>query len=195
MPDSQSPVRIRLPSLLPRIVSVPLALVILQSGCGDGSSPPPLVSRLYVANALGNSITVYSPDETGDATPVATIHGPSTGINPPNGLALDHTRRIFLANLLGDSSITVYAADAAGDAAPVAVLAGPSTGLSQPHLLVFDVNRRLYASNIFQNSVTIFADGATGDATPVAILQGPHTGLDHPSGMTITGPSRGTVIP
>ena len=42
--------------------------------------------NLYVANTLGNSITVYAPGASGDAAPVATISGGHTGLNGPIGI-------------------------------------------------------------------------------------------------------------
>ena len=42
--------------------------------------------NLYVANTLGNSITVYAPGASGNAAPLATIGGGRTGLNGPVGI-------------------------------------------------------------------------------------------------------------
>jgi hypothetical protein len=84
--------------------------------------------RLYVANS--NSILIYAAGATGDATPVATIAGPSTGLAGAKTPAFDGTGRLYV--VISNTSITVYAAGATGDASPIATITGPSTGLSAP---------------------------------------------------------------
>src|SRR6266702_2438782 len=78
---------------------------------------------LYVANAGGNTITVYAAGASGNATPTATIAGGNTGLNVPVGIALDGAGNIYVTNL-NANSITVYAAGASGNATPTATIAG-----------------------------------------------------------------------
>jgi hypothetical protein len=100
--------------------------------------------KLYVANSgtgpPTSSITVYASGAHGNATPIATIMGDSTGLVQPKGVALDPAGRIYVVNgaTLGRPyQITVYAAGANGNVAPVATLAGNNTGLTAPSYLSF----------------------------------------------------------
>ncbi len=72
---------------------------------------------------------MYAPGANGNSVPLRTIYGPSTGLDGPNGVALDaadtlyvaNTRPIYVANTrLPGGSITVYAPGTGGNAAPLA---------------------------------------------------------------------------
>src|SRR6266571_871530 len=139
---------------------------------------------LYVANQVGNTITVYGPGASGDAAPTATIGGNSTGLNAPWGVALDAVGKVYVANANGNS-VTVYAAGANGDATPVATIFGGTTGLSFPTAVAVDASGRLYVANGVANSITVYAAGANGDATPVATILGGTTGLSFPVAITL----------
>ncbi len=139
---------------------------------------------LYVANQVGNTITVYAPGASGDAAPTATIGGNSTGLNAPWGVALDAVGKVYVANANGNS-VTVYAAGANGDATPVATIFGGTTGLSFPTAVAVDASGRLYVANGVANSITVYAAGASGDATPVATIAGATTGLSFPVAITL----------
>jgi sugar lactone lactonase YvrE len=101
--------------------------------------------RLYVANygtgaANNSSVTVFASGAHGNATPIATIKGDSTGLDQPVGIGLDAAGRIYVASSANNSHqyrITVYAHTANGNVAPLATVAGNSTGLSVPSHLSF----------------------------------------------------------
>jgi len=100
--------------------------------------------RIYVANsgtsAATSSITVYASGASGNATPIRTIAGAATGLDQPQGIALDGGQRIFAASSAFTSHlyrITVYPGNADGNVAPVLTLAGSNTGLSVPSQLSF----------------------------------------------------------
>lgn len=46
------------------------------------------MGRLYVVNATAPNITVYAAGATGDASPIATIAGPSTLLDGTLGIAV-----------------------------------------------------------------------------------------------------------
>ena len=69
-------------------------------------------------------MTEYAKGATGNAAPVATIAGANTGLDSPQGLALDRDGNLFLANSHGNS-VTAYAKGATGNAAPFATISGP----------------------------------------------------------------------
>jgi hypothetical protein len=54
-----------------------------------------VVGRLYVANSIGNSITVYPPNSAGAARPTQTIFGPATELQTPRRIAVDASRQIY----------------------------------------------------------------------------------------------------
>ncbi len=85
--------------------------------------------NLYVSNS--DSITVYAPGATGNAAPIRTISGASTGLSNPLGVAVDSAGHLYVANILG-SSITMYALGATGNVAPLRTVSGARTGLSRP---------------------------------------------------------------
>ena len=100
--------------------------------------------RIYVANsssgAATSRVTVYAATATGNATPVASISGDSTGLDQPTGITLGGAGDIYVASTAFTSNqyrITVYAGNANGNIAPLRTLAGINTGLSVPSHLSF----------------------------------------------------------
>src|SRR5438093_3173997 len=155
-----------------------------------------VTGKLYVANYVGNSITVYAAGASGNATPTATIAGGNTGLNFPDGVALDGAGNIYVINDFG-SSITVYAAAASGDATPAATIAGGNTGLSCPYGIAVDGAGNIYVSNanVFPlGSITVYGAGASGNVTPTATISGSNTRLNTPALITVV-PSGPTGIP
>jgi len=155
-------------------------LTFTATGTGGKAKP------LYVANFGNNSITVYSAGASGNATPTATIAGGNTGLNFPNGVALDGAGNIYAINDLG-SSITVYAAGASGNAPPTATIAGGNTGLGRPQGIALDAAGNIYVCNAFPASITVYAAGASGNATPTATIAGGNTGLVLPAAIALDG--------
>lgn len=100
--------------------------------------------RIYVTNASSgaatSSVTVYAATARGNATPIATIAGTNTGLDQPQGIALDPAGRIVVASSAFASHqyrITVYNGNANGNVPPLATIAGIKTGLSVPSHLSF----------------------------------------------------------
>ena len=149
-------------------------------------TPTVALKALYVANEFGNSITVYAPGASGNATPTATIAGGNTGLNFPFGMARDGAGNIYVANA-GSSTINVYAAGASGNATPTATIAGANTGLRSPAGMALDGAGNIYVTNFNASSITVFAAGASGNATPTATIAGGNTGLTFPIGMARDG--------
>jgi sugar lactone lactonase YvrE len=173
--------------------SVPL--VALLAACSSDSTAPRAATRLlYVADATSNEIWVFpaNAEKDVDAMPVRTIAGPHTGLNVPEGLALDAAGRLYVSNHNGNA-ITVYAPGASGDAPPVASIVGPSTRLQGPLGLAFDAAGRLYVANApgpGSGIIAVYAAGASGDAAPIAQIGGPSTGLDFPWGVAVDAAGR-----
>jgi len=143
-------------------------------------------NELIVANRFGVSVTIYARTASGNAAPLRTLQGPTTGLSSPIGLVVDLVNSELLVGNSGNASITVYARTASGNAAPLRTLQGPATGLSFPQALTVDaVNNELLLANGTSNSVTIYARTASGNTAPLRSLQGPATGLSSPSGLAV----------
>ena len=84
------------------------------------------MKRLALSIAL---ICAVALPTVGSATsaPLATI---STGINPPSGVALDSSGKVYVANY-GNNTVTVYAANPSGSvtSVPLATIGDGSKGI------------------------------------------------------------------
>lgn len=79
---------------------------------------------LYVADDIGQSVLVFAnaARAEGDIAPTRSIHGPSTRLRNPTGVALDLKHQEVWVSNLGNSSATVYPLMANGDASPLRVI-------------------------------------------------------------------------
>jgi HYDIN/CFA65/VesB-like, Ig-like domain len=137
-----------------------------------------------------DTVTVYSADSKGDATPSATISGPNTGLNRPVGIAVDHGGNIYVANQgpfsngSFASSVTVYPAGSNGDILPSATISGANTGLRDPSGITLDGSGNVYVANQGNNylgvdwTVAVYPAGSNGNVAPSATIGGSNTGLD-----------------
>jgi hypothetical protein len=80
--------------------------------------------ELYIANDIGQSVLVFAnaAKAQGDIAPARAIHGPSTRLRNPTGVALDLTHQELWVSNLGNSSATVYPLTADGDATPLRII-------------------------------------------------------------------------
>jgi DNA-binding beta-propeller fold protein YncE len=149
--------------------------------------------NIYVTNAatdsLGDRVTVYPAESTGQTVPSAIIVGPNTGLAFPAGIAVDSLGNIYVANSATDA-VTVYPKGSNGNMAPSATISGTNTGLNTPYGIAIDSNGLIYVANAggyegHNVSVTVYAAGATGNATPVTTIAGPLTQLARPKGVAV----------
>ncbi len=124
-------------------------------------------NEIFVSNfAYPNhsSITVYARTANGNAAPVRTISGNLTGLNAPDGIAVDTlNNEIFVANYLGNS-ITVYGRTANGNAAPlrtISILGGPVS------VAVDTINNEIFVANLDSSIITVYTRTASGTTAPV----------------------------
>ena len=131
--------------------------------------------NVYVANSEGGtnffgSITVYTNAQIAaipyegiaNIAPAATIVGPATGLNWPQGVAVDpDTGNLYVANLEGpqgtdgSGSVTEFTAaqiaaiigGGSGNVAPAKTIVGYLTGLSQPSGIALDTKSNIYVAN------------------------------------------------
>jgi hypothetical protein len=79
---------------------------------------------LYVANDIGQSVLVFAnaAKAQGDVAPARVLHGPSTRLRNPTGVALDLKNQELWVSNLGNSSATVYPLTADGDVPPLRII-------------------------------------------------------------------------
>jgi sugar lactone lactonase YvrE len=168
--------------------------------------------KIYVADEGSvrrdyDSITVYPGGSNANASPMAVI-GPSasglggstdiTGLNGPDGIAVDSAGEIYVANEQvgsdGKGSITIYAPGSNGKVAPVRTIRGANTGVHNPGSLAIDAAGYLYVLNQWggphmRGSVTIYAPRSSGNVAPVrtisAAVNADQTGFVDPKGLAI----------
>jgi len=152
--------------------------------------------NIYVASNSGG-LTVYSPvgSSTGllNEVPIADINGSNTGLDGPNGVALDSGGKVYLADG-GADSVFVYPAGSNGNVAPIATInTSVVTGLSNATGIALDSGGNIYLSergNPYYPccpppSVLVYPAGSNGNAAPIATISGRKTRLKHPDGIAI----------
>jgi hypothetical protein len=173
--------------------AAPLGAAATKNVAPAAADPP----HLYVANL--NSVTEYDENVDGNVAPLATISGPSTGIDRPGGVAADKSGNVFISNTDSDlpggernPSVTGYPTGATGDRAPTTTIQGSNTVLTAPGHMNIDLAQNLFVVNdvsVTQDSVNEYAQAGTGNATgnvtPKASISGPNTGLNFPTGVAV----------
>jgi hypothetical protein len=132
---------------------------------------------------------VYALSANGDAAPLQNIIGSNTGLNDPQGIAVNGSHKMYVPNHL-INSVTVFAKGANGNVVPINTISGANTGLNRPNGISLDKSRNIYVANSSNvtngpGSVTVYAPGANGDVTPIRTLIGASTGLNLPSALTL----------
>jgi DNA-binding beta-propeller fold protein YncE len=168
-------------------------------------------NELFVSSyavAGGGSITVYPRTATGNVAPSRTIEGPATGLNLPQGLALDLVgNEIIVANSAftlpnpGPGAILVFGRTAGGNATPTRTLGGPDTRLCNPVGLVLNpIDDELVVANsnfsgLCEDSVTTYARLSSGNQAPLRVLPGSGavSELSHPASVVVTTAEGKTV--
>ncbi|HEV3330056.1 MAG TPA: hypothetical protein VG096_03680 [Bryobacteraceae bacterium] len=130
---------------------------------------------------LPPSITIYSGDAKGDATPLRTIQGDRTLLDFPMGLADDPLNGEFAVANNGDNSVLVFARRAIGNAVPVRVIIGAKTGIDRPMGVAIDAaNGEIWVSNFLDHSALVFDRTANGNRAPKRIIRTAPAGTPSP---------------
>ena len=151
--------------------------------------------KIYVADdgpgASGpGSVFVYPAGSKANAAPTATISGTNTGLSYPQGIALDSTGKIYVADE-GAVSVFVYSAGSNGNVAPTTTISGSNTELDTPEGIVVDSSLNIYVADDGDGScdgtesVYVYPVGSNGNAGPSATISGGNTGLCYPYGIAL----------
>ena len=164
-----------------RVIQGPKA----QLNWPTGISVDPERGEVYVANAAGDSINVFSTSQQGDVAPIRQIKGSKTMLRNPNGVSVDTVNgEVWVANF-GNHTATAYAWNANGNAEPVRVirsapLNAPTTLISNPYMIAFDSKRDevIVPNCVAQPRISMFAAAADKNAVPTRIIEGQKTLLN-----------------
>ena len=125
------------------------------------------------------------PNAPVDQNPIVEITGADTTLNDPQGVAIDHHGRVWVANL-GANSVLVFAPPASGppvDATPVVTISGNKTGLSAPVAVALTQKGNVWVANQGSSTITEYAAGAHGNVAPSRTIAGSNTTLSNLSGI------------
>jgi len=142
--------------------------------------------ELFVASQGNNSISVFSRSSSGNSAPLRTISGLFTGLNSPEGVAVDAANSELVVANSGNHSVTFYDRLASQDALPLHSIIGSQTGLSQPSGIALRpdpddaTSNAIVVANRGNKSVTIYdrngllttfgqLNGGSGAATSVSV--------------------------
>jgi len=124
-----------------------------------------------------SSITVYDGDATGDVAPLRAIHGPTSQIDWPMGVAVDEINNEIVVANNGDNSILIFPRTANGDMQPRRVIRGPLTGIKGP-MGVAIAKDEIWVANFGDHTALVFPRLAGGNVAPRRILRNAPAGKE-----------------
>jgi len=136
------------------------------------------------------SVFVYPAGSNANAALTATISGNNTGLSYPQGIALDSSGNIYVADESA-TSVFVYSAGSKGNVAPTATISGSDTNLDTPEGIALDSSRNIYVADDGDDScdgtesVYVYSAGSNSNAAPSATISGGSTGLCYPYGIAL----------
>ena len=149
--------------------------------------------NIYVANegisGGPSSINVYAAGSNGNVAPVRMIAGANTGINDPNGIAVDPSGKIYVTNEFAHS-VTVFGAGANGNATPLQTIVGHNTHVNMPTGITLDSSLNVYVNEFKVGQMTVFAPGVNGNVKPLWRLYGVNSKLHKPRGIALDSTGR-----
>jgi len=146
-------------------------------------------ASLSAASALVVSLTGAVEAADVNRAPTRVISGALTGLNTPNGLALDAAGNLYVANAAPPNGppnqVAVFSATAHGNTAPSRVIAGGLTELDGVISVAVDRSGAIFVASNSSDSIQVFAPGAHGNVAPARVIQGAQTGLSSPLGISL----------
>lgn len=138
--------------------------------------------NLYVSGFFGSNcqqavegVEEFAPGAFGNVAPIAVLSGNKTELDRIDGIALDPSGKLYVANGEGGPSytgaITVYAAGATGNVAPIDSISGSKTGFGELNLyyVAVDDAGEVFAGLLSAGTEILkFPAGAHGNIAPLA---------------------------
>ncbi|MGH7815374.1 MAG: NHL repeat-containing protein [Candidatus Binataceae bacterium] len=161
-----------------------------------------VVANRHGGPAGAGGVSLYPACAAGDAAPAAVVAGARTGLNDPDGVAVDSNSTIYVANYSGgpqgNGSITIYRRSGNGDLALSATIAAPEdgrdrTGLDAPVAIALDSHGNIYVANDGRAldgiatlpNINIYSPNANGNTAPITSITGAATGLFDLGGIAV----------
>jgi hypothetical protein len=146
--------------------------------------------NIYLINLgiLSSRVLVFSAGATGNVAPIEDIHGPSTELRLPSGIAVSPLNGdIYVANESNSiphtpeykGYVLIFPPKATGDTPPTGMIAGAKTNLNDPIGIAFDATGNLYVANQAHNGIAVFAAGSVGNVAPMQLIAGKATLMVH----------------
>src|SRR5580692_11468437 len=153
---------------------------------------------VYVSNVTtfgppaSGEVVYYPAGSNGNVAPSGAIAGSNTDLTLVDGIVVDDTGEIYVANS-DTNSIVGFPAGSNGNVSPNLVISGSETGLASPIALALDRLGNLYVSNCGEcdygppgkNSIEEFAAGSNGNVNPIREITGKRTQLGHVNQLAI----------
>lgn len=136
-----------------------------------------VVVSSFAARGTGIGLAVFAPDAVGDAPPLRTIGGTSTGLFNPTGIWVAGDDIIVAGQ--DDPSVSVYPRDGSGDLAPTRQIFGLNNELVLPTAIAVYQGEMYVADEL--SAVQVFPLAASGDVAPTRAI----TGLRWPAQIAI----------
>src|SRR6267378_3614404 len=164
----------------------------------------PMNGDIYtVENDIGDSISVYTQNASGNVGPSRTLEV----THRAHSITVDEERQELFVTINYPPQVEIYRKMASGKEKPLRVVAGESTRLADAHGIALDLKaKEMFVNNwghiseynvpgtgrFEEPSVTVYPLDANGDAAPSRVIQGPRTQLDWPGAMFVD-PDKGEV--
>jgi DNA-binding beta-propeller fold protein YncE len=164
----------------------------------------PVNGDIYtVENDVGDSISVFSEDASGNVAPKRTLDV----THRAHTITIDEEKQELFVTISYPPAVEIYRKEASGNEKPIRVLQGESTRLADVHGIALDTKAKemfvnnwghisqfdLPGSGRFEApSITVFPIDAKDDAAPLRVIQGPKTQLDWPGAMHVD-PDKGDL--
>ncbi len=138
------------------------------------------------------SVYVYPAGSNANVAPTATISGADTGLQSPQGIAVDSSGKIYVADQDADS-LFIYSALGSRtgllNEAPIATISGTNTGLNYAADIAVDSSGNIYVTDSMEDYVLVYppVGSSTGllNESPTAFIFGSNTGLSFPVGIAV----------
>lgn len=149
-----------------------------MTGIAVGPTGAFYIARTSSGPANPASVQWYNAELHGDISPGRVLSGPQTEISDPQGIALDGSGRIYVADPKANK-ILIFSQDADGDEPPVATL----TGLRSPIKVTVDPELDVYVLNKADDSISVFQSTGPQSWTLTATIRS--SAIKNPSGIAV----------